>query len=518
MRYDVAIIGAGVIGGMVARELSRYHLSVCLLEKENDVAMGASRANSGIIHGGYDPEPGTLKAEMNTRGIGLLYQAARELNVHYKNNGSLVCAFGTAEEERVLDALYRRSFQNGIDCVKLISGDEARALEPNLSQQVSKALYVPNAGIICPYDLTIAAVGNAMDNGAALLRNFEVVQIQSVIANQSADWCGTTGIPFGHNPQKDAATDRGIATVVSLPRNDSNIFTLTAADGRVVECTYLVNCAGGYADKIADMAGDGFFTVIPRSGEYMLLDKAEGSRVNHTIFQVPSRDGKGILVTPTVDGNLLTGPTATQVSAPDSTETTAGGLAQVSRLAAKSVPSVNFRQVITSFSGVRSSEKGGDFIIQASDKVQNLVHVAAIDSPGLTSCVAIAQKAVGILEALGLSLEEKSDWSGHRENTRAFREMSDEEKDAYIKANPAYGKIVCRCETVSEGEIRAAIRRNPPAFDIDGVKRRTRGGMGRCQGGFCSPYVMKLIAQEQGMAMEAVTKCGQGSNPLTGKL
>ncbi len=477
MKFDVAIIGAGVTGGMLARELSRYNLSVCLLEKENDVAMGASRANSGIIHGGYDPEPGTLKAKMNTLGIGLLYEAAKELNVHYQNNGSLVCAFGTAQEEAALEELYSRSFENGIDCVKLLSGDEARALEPNLSMQVSKALYVPNAGIICPYDLTIAAIGNAMDNGVALKRNFEAVKIEK-----------------------------------------NGAFTVTSAEGETVECDYLINCAGGYADKIAQLAGDGFFTILPRAGEYMLLDKAEGSRVKHTIFQVPSAEGKGILVTPTVDGNLLTGPTATLVSGPDSTETTQEGLAQVAKLAAKSVPSVNFRQVITSFSGVRSSEKHGDFIIQASEKVENLVHVAAIDSPGLTSCVAIAKRAVEILKNLGLPLEQKADWDGHRENTRAFREMSDEEKNAYIKQHPAYGKIVCRCETVSEGEMRDAIRRNPPVFDIDGVKRRTRGGMGRCQGGFCSPYVMKLIAQEQGMAMETVTKSGKGSNPLTGKL
>ncbi len=477
MKFDVAIIGAGVIGGMVARELSRHDLSVCLLEKENDVAMGASRANSGIIHGGYDPEPGTLKAQMNTQGIDLLYRAAQELNVHHKNNGSLVCAFGTPEEEAVLNQLYHRSFENGIDCVKLISGAEARALEPNLSDAVSMALYVPNAGIICPYDLTIAAIGNAMDNGVVLKRNFEVAGIAK----------------NGH-------------------------FTVTSAEGEAVECDYLVNCAGAWSDKIAAMAGDGFFTVIPRSGEYMLLDKAEGSRVSHTIFQVPSKDGKGILVTPTADGNLLTGPTAVAVDTPDSTETTAEGLAQVSRLAAKSVPSVNFRQVITSFSGVRSSEKHGDFIIQKSDKVDNLVHVAAIDSPGLTSCVAIAKRAVEILGELGLVLTPKASWNGHREKAHAFQEMTDEEKDAYIKAHPAYGKIVCRCETVSEGEMRDAIRRNPPAYDIDGVKRRTRGGMGRCQGGFCSPYVMKLIAQEQGMKLEDVTKSGKGSTPLTGKL
>ena len=474
MRYDIAIIGAGVVGAMAARELSRYDLKVCLLEKENDVAMGASRANSGIIHGGYDPIPGTLKAKMNTAGVPLLYEAAKELNVHNQNNGSFVCAFGE-DENPAIDALYERGLANGIEKLQILSGEEARAMEPNLSEKVTKVLYIPTAGIICPYDLTIAAAGNAMDNGVELLRNFEVVSV-------------------------------------------ADGFTVTAADGRTVECNYLLNCAGGFSDKVAKMVGDDFFTIIPRAGEYMLLDKSEGSRVKHTIFQVPSKEGKGILVTPTVDGNLLTGPTALKVETPESVETTAEGLAMVSRLAAKSVPSVNFRQVITSFSGVRSSAHGDDFIIQPSSAAPHCVHVAAIDSPGLTSCVAIAKYAVELLEQQGLVLHQKENWDGHRENTRAFREMNDEEKDDFIKANPDYGKIVCRCEQVSEGEIRAAIRRNPPACDIDGVKRRTRSGMGRCQGGFCSPYVMRLIAEEQGMKMEEVTKSGPGSNPLTGKL
>ena len=474
MRYDVAIIGAGVVGAMAARELSRYNLKVCVLEKENDVAMGASRANSGIIHGGYDPIPGTMKAKMNTAGVPLLYEAARELNVHYQNNGSFVCAFGE-DENPAIDALYERGLANNIEKLQILSGEEARAMEPNLSEKVTRVLYIPTAGIICPYDLTIAAMGNAMDNGAELLRNFEVTSI-------------TEG------------------------------FLVTAADGRTVESEYLLNCAGGYSDKVARMVGDDFFTIIPRAGEYMLLDKSEGSRVKHTIFQVPSKEGKGILVSPTVDGNLLTGPTALKVETPESVETTPEGLAMVSRLAAKSVPSVNFRQVITSFSGVRSSAHGDDFIIRPSDANPKCVHTGAIDSPGLTSCVAIAKYAVELLEKQGLTLNMKADWNGHRENTRAFREMSDEEKDAFIKENPDYGKIVCRCETVSEGEIRAAIRRNPPAFDVDSVKRRTRSGMGRCQGGFCSPYVMRLIAQEQNMNMEDVTKSGPGSKPLTGKL
>lgn len=476
MTYDVLIAGAGVTGAMVARELSRYQLSVCLLEKENDVACGASKANSGIVHGGFDPEPGTLKAKLNAEGIGLLYEAAKELHVPCKQNGSMVCAFG-AEEEPAVEELYERGLKNGIAGMSILSGDEARAMEPNLSSAITKVLLIPSAGIICPYDLTIAAVGNAMDNGVELKRNFEIVKIE---------------------------------------KNDC--FTVHSADGEQVQGRYLLNCGGTHADEIAALVDDCFYHIIPRAGEYLLLDKAEGSRVSHTIFQVPSKEGKGILVTPTVDGNLLTGPTAAQVAGPESNETTVAGMATVQRLAAKSVPSVNFRQVITSFTGVRSSVQGGDFIIEESKKVKGFIHVSAIDSPGLTSCVAIAKYALGVLKEAGLELNEKANWDGSREDTHAFRKMSDEEKDAFIKKNPAYGKIVCRCETVSEGEIRDAIRRNPQALDIDGVKRRTRSGMGRCQGGFCSPYVMKLISEETGIPMEQVTKTGRGSEPLIGKL
>ena len=476
MKYDVLIAGAGVTGAMAARELSRYQLSVCLLEKENDVACGASKANSGIVHGGFDPEPGTLKAKLNAEGIGLLYEAAKELHVPCKQNGSMVCAFG-ADEESAIDELYERGLTNGIGGMKVLSGDEARALEPNLSEAITKVLHIPSAGIICPYDLTIAAVGNAMDNGVELKRNFEIAKIE----------------------QKDG-------------------LVVTSTDGETVEGRFFLNCAGNHADEVAELIGDRFYDIISRAGEYMLLDKAEGSRVSHTIFQVPSKEGKGILVTPTVDGNLLCGPTAAKVEGPEHKDTTSAGLAVVQKLAAKSVPSVNFRQVITSFTGVRSSEKNGDFIIEESKKAKGFIHVAAIDSPGLTSCVAVAKYALNILKDCGLELKEKENWNGSREDTHAFRKMNDEEKDAFIKANPSYGKIVCRCETVSEGEIRDAIRRNPQAWDIDGVKRRTRSGMGRCQGGFCSPYVMKLIAEELGIPMEQVTKTGKGSEPLLGKL
>ena len=282
--------------------------------------------------------------------------------------------------------------------------------------------------------------------------------------------------------------------------------------------TGLTTAAGGIADKIAEIAGDKFFEIITRAGEYMLLDKSEGETVSHTIFQVPTANGKGILVTPTADGNLLLGPTAERVETPDNTETTASGLKTVAELAKKSVPSVNTRAVITSFSGVRASEKSGDFIIKESDKIKGLIHAAAIDSPGLSSSAAIAEYIVELLEKSGLELTGNPDFNGTREDTHAFKKMSDEEKDEYIKQNPAYGKIICRCETVSEGEIIDALRRNPKATDIDGVKRRTRAGMGRCQGGFCMPYVMRLIEKETGKPMTEITKKGGKSNTVTGRL
>lgn len=478
MVYDFIIAGAGVIGGMLARELSRYNISVCILEKENDVSMGASKANSGIVHGGFDPHPGTLKAKMNVEGVDLLYQAAEDLHVPYKKNGSLVVAFSETEAEH-LQMLYDRGIENKVEGMSIVSGDEARKIEPNLSEKVVSALVVPSAGIICPYELTIAAVGNAMDNGAELKRNFEISEIIK----------------------------------------EDDIFVINSSAKEQVKGRFFINCAGAFSDKIAELAGDGFFKIIPRAGEYLLLDKSEGIRVSHTIFQVPNENGKGILVSPTVDNNLLTGPTATKVDSPDDKNITQKGIDTVIEYAKKSVPSVDFRQVITSFTGVRSSEATGDFIIKYSEKVQGLIHVAAIDSPGLSSCVSIAKYVLEIIkENCSIDMVLKTDWNGCRENPHAFRNMTDEEKSIYIKAHPEYGKIVCRCEKVSEGEIRDAIRRNPIALDIDGVKRRTRSGMGRCQGGFCMPNVMKILAEENGAELQAVTKKGNGSEQLTGRL
>ena len=475
--YDVVIAGAGVIGGMVARELTKYKLSVLMLEKEHDVACGASKANSGIVHGGFDPEPDTLKAKLNVEGVEKLFETAKMLNVPCKRNGSFVCAFSEEENESVKE-LYERGIQNGVKGMEILSGEEARKIEPELSKEITTVLSVPSAGIVCPYELTVAAVGNAMDNGAELKCEFEISKITK------QDGC----------------------------------FLIESADGEQVRAKYLINCAGGFSDKISALAGDDSFTIIPRAGEYLLLDKLEGKRVEHTIFQVPSKEGKGILVSPTVDGNLLTGPTAIKVDSPENKKTTKDGMDTVIKLAAKSVPSIAFRNVITSFSGVRSSEQGGDFIIGESKMVKNLINVAAIDSPGLSSCVSIAEYVADVLKGMGLEMQTNPDFNGNRENPHLFREMNDDEKNEFIKSHPEYGKIVCRCETVSEGEIRAAIKRNPPARDIDGVKRRTRSGMGRCQGGFCGPYVMKLIAEENGIEKKDVTKKGKNSEMVIGRI
>lgn len=479
MIYDVIIVGAGVSGGLIARELTKYKLSCCMLEKSGDVAMGASKANSGIIHGGFDPEPDTLKAKLNVSGVPLLYKAAKELNVPHKNNGSMVLAFD-GEQTKTLETLYNRGLKNGLTAndMQILSGEKARELEPALSSEVCGALLIKNAGIICPYYLTIAAVGNAMDNGAELKLDFEVCKIA---------------------------------------KSDSGLFEVEAKNGEKVSGKYLVNCAGVFSGEIARLAGDDYIEIIPRAGEYLLLDKTEGKTVSHTIFQVPTPNGKGILVTPTADGNLLLGPTAVKVSDLEDTATTAAGLSQVIALAKKSVPNLNLGAVITSFSGVRASEKNGDFIIEISKKIENLINVAAIDSPGLTSCAAIAEYVVELLKKSGLKLEKNPNFNGERKDYHAFKNMSDSEKSEVILNNPLFGRIICRCENISEGEIVEAVKVNPPARDVDGVKRRTRAGMGRCQGGFCAPYVMRIIARERGENMASITKKGGSSFMVEGE-
>ncbi len=472
--FDVVVIGGGVIGGTILRELTKYKLSVCMLEKEEDVCMGQSKANSGIVHAGFDAKEGTLKAKFNVLGNKMMPAYAKELGVKYQNNGSLVVAFND-EDLKTLQLLKERGEKNGVTDMEIISKEQLNALEVNISPNAIGALHAKTGGIVCPYGLTIAAIGNAMDNGAKLFTNFEVV---------------------------------------SLAKNGET-FIVKSSKGEVVEGKCVINCAGLGSGKIAQMVGDSYVDVRARKGEYILLDRESGDFVSHTLFFTPTEKGKGILVTQTADNNILLGPTSEEMDEPD-TDTTAKGLSFVIEKVSAMTQKAPLYNTITSFAGLRAYCTKHDFIIEESPSVSGLFHCAGIESPGLTSAPAIAKYVVEELISTRLPLESNPAFNGKREAESFFKQLSIEEQNELIKREPSYGKIVCRCEQITEGEILRAIRENPPAKNIDAVKRRTRAGMGRCQGGFCQPYVAELIAKEYGIPFEEVTKNGEGSNLVVG--
>ena len=466
--FDVAIIGAGVVGGMVARELTRYGMRAVMLEKCSDVAMGATRANSGIVHAGFDAKEGTLKAKMNLRGSEMMEDVCRDLGVKYRRNGSIVVGFDS-DDEKTLRSLLARGEKNGVKGLKMLTGDEARALEPNLGEGVSCALHAPTGGIVCPYELCMAAVGNAMDNGAELKLCFEVINIEEIGAG----------------------------------------YRISSAKGECVEARYVVNSAGINSDEVAALIGDKSFSVKARRGEYLLLDRACAGLVDHTVFRCPTAMGKGVLVSPTVDGNILIGPTAEDIEDKSDRKTTAKGIADVRRLASEQVRSIDFSKTITSFTGLRSTGSTGDFIITVPR--ENFVNLAGIESPGLTSAPAIAEYVRDMLSEMGAPIKKREDFDPVRRPMHYFKELTDDEKNEIIAKHPEYAHVICRCERVSEGEILEAIRTNPRPSDVDGVKRRTRATMGRCQGGFCTPYIVELLSRELNIPYEKVTKFGGDS-------
>lgn len=473
MNYDVVIIGAGVVGAMTARALSRYNLKICILEKENDVAMGATKANSAIIHAGFDAKEGSLKANLNVRGSLMMEEICGELGVKYRKNGSLVIGFNE-EDREILQMLLKRGIANGVKNLEIIGQEELQRLEPNISGDALFALHAPTSAIVCPYDLTIAAIGNAMDNGADLKCNFPVNSIRFVNGEYE------------------------ISSGLSM-----------------VRARYVVNCAGIYADEIARLIGDTSFEIKARKGEYILFDKECGDFVSHTIFRTPSKMGKGILITPTVDGNLLLGPTSVNIGDKEEKNTSESGLSEILQKAQENLSSVPRGKTITSFCGLRAVGSTDDFILTSPRK--GFIHAAGIESPGLSASPAIAEYILHMLKDQDAVFEEKNDYNPKRLSSHAFQEASIEEKNKMIKLNPAYGKIVCRCEGITEGEILDAIRRNPPATDCDGIKRRTRAQMGRCQGGFCLPYITELLAKELHIPYESVTKFGGNSVLNLGK-
>ena len=472
--YDVVIIGCGVIGAAAAYELSRYDLKIAVLESENDVATGSSKANSAILHAGYDPKPGTLMAKLNVEGNELAFRIAEKLHVPAERCGSLVVAFDEKDEEH-LNELYRRGIENGVPGLSIISGDKARELEPNLSEEISAALLAESAGIISPWDYTLAMAEVAVKNGAELFLNTRVTSIEK-----------------------------------------GECFTVRSSKGKTFKTRYVINAAGVNSDVVSEMVGDREFSVRPTAGEYYLLDKSEGERVSRVIFQCPNELGKGVLVSRTVHGNLIVGPNAVETDR-GNTATTREGLAFVQETAKRSVPGIQFRENIRNFAGIRANTEFDEFCIGESRSAKGFLNLGGIKSPGLTAAAAIGRYAAGLLKDMGLELIEKDSFDDTREVIR-FKELSDLEKNELIERDPAFGRVICRCETITEGEIVAALHSVIPARSINGVKRRCNAGMGRCQGGFCSPRVCRIIARELGIDETEVVEEKEGSNVLYSRL
>lgn len=471
--YDVIVIGAGVTGSAIARELAKRERRIAVLERESDICEGTSKANSGIVHAGFDAQPGTLKAKLNVQGVKLMKELSAMLDFPYRQNGSLVVSF-EADGRRKLQELYARGQENGVEGLQLLTGEEAREKEPALSEEVEAALYAPTGGIVCPFGLNIALAENAAANGVDFYLNTEV---SGIVHEQEGYRILTKEHDF-------------FAPVV-------------------------VNAAGVHADTLHNMVSERKLHITARRGEYCLLDKKTGGLVRSTIFQLPSASGKGILVTPTVHGNLLVGPTAEDIEDKEGVNTTADGLSRALAVGARSVKSLPVRQVITSFAGLRAHEESGDFIIGEAQDAAGFFDAAGIASPGLSSAPAVGVYLAEMIQAR-FPAPEKTGFIATRKGIPNVAEADDGERNRLIAENPAYANVICRCELVTEGEILAAIHRPLGATTLDGVKRRTRAGMGRCQSGFCSPKVVEILARELHKDIGEITKSGEGSAFLTG--
>ncbi len=478
--YDIAIIGAGVIGSAIARELSRYDANICVIEKEEDVCNGTSKANSAIIHAGFDAKPGSLKAKLNVRGNEMMDRLSKELDIPFQRNGSLVVCTKD-QNPKELEELLEKGRANGVLGLQILEREALLKMEPNLSDEVTCALYAPTGGIVCPFHMTMAFAENACMNGVKFFFHTMVTDIKKKEEGYLIQALHT-----------DTGTERQYTAKV------------------------VINAAGVYADELNNMVSSRKLRITARRGQYCLLDKDAGAHVSHTIFQLPSNMGKGVLVTPTVHGNLLVGPTAEDVEGKETLNTTQAGLSSLAVTAALSVKNVPMRQVITSFAGLRAHEAGNDFVIGEAEDAKRFINVAGMESPGLSSAPAVGEMVGEMVKGL-LSLTEKTDFISTRKGILKPETLSLKERNELIQDCPAYGNIICRCEMISEGEILDAIHRPLGARSLDGVKRRTRAGMGRCQSGFCAPRTMEILERELHRDMFDVSKNGVGSNLVVGK-
>ena len=483
--YDVIIIGAGVSGCAIARELSRFKLKIAVFEKALDVCEGTSKANSGIVHAGYDAKPGTLKARLNVEGSRKMEALSKELDFSYKKNGSIVLCFDEKDKDK-LEELKARGERNGVEGLRILSKEELLKVEPLAGENAVAALYAPTGAIVCPFGLTIALAENAADNGVTFEFNTQVK--------------GITRLEQGYQ--------------IHTEKQD-------------YETKIVINATGVYADEIHNMISDHKMEITPRRGEYLLYDKNVGGMVSHTLFQLPTALGKGILVTPTVHGNLLTGPTAVDIEDKEGTDTSGEGIEQVVQKAALSVSNIPGRSVITSFAGLRAhvtrmpdtqeaegedQDRGGkeDFVIGEAADAPGFIDVAGIESPGLSCAPAIGEYVAEIVKKL-LTPSVKENFVNTRKGVPSMALASDEERHRLIKENPAYGNVICRCEMVTEGEILNAIHRTLGATTTDDIKRRTRAGMGRCQSGFCNPKVVEILSRELQVDESEIRKSGEDS-------
>ena len=472
--YDIAIIGAGIIGTALARELAKYNLSLIIIEKDSDAANGTTKANSAIVHAGFDPEPGSLKARLNAGGNRLFEDLCSDLDVPFYRIGSLVIGF-SEEEMQTLKLLYERGLENDIPGLEIIDKNKLHRMEPGLSDQAIGALYAPSAGITDPYLMAIALAESAAENGAVIRFDCRVDAIEKI----------------------------------------SGGFQVSCGD-EIIKAKHIVNAAGLYADIINEMINPPSFKIKPSRGEYFLLDKKTGHHARHVLFPCPTALGKGVLIAPTAHGNLIIGPNAEAVDSKEATETTTGGLAYVRTNAEKIKKSLPFDKVITSFSGLRAKTDHGDFIIEEAESSPGFINVAGIDSPGLAAAPAIACYVVDLLREIAGPFEKKEFFRPLPKSHTPFMQLSDEAKEKLIREDPRFGRIICRCENITEGEIVRAIKGPVGAKTVDGIKKRTRPGGGRCQGGFCGPRVMQIIARELDIEMTAVIKDNPGSYILTG--
>lgn len=469
--YDCIIIGCGVVGAATAYALSHYRLNIGILEAENDVAMGTTKANSAIVHAGYDPQPGTLMARLNVEGASMMPGLCARLDIPYRQTGSLVLAFDKQDLAH-LQKLYDRGVQNGVPGLALWDAETLHEAEPNVSDTACGALYAPTAGIVSPWELCLALAETAVRNGARLHLQNRVKAIEK--------------------------TEDGF---------------LVTTDRGQHETRTVFNAAGIHADAVHNLVCRPDFTITPNRGQYFLLDKSQGDLVKHVIFQCPTAAGKGVLVAPTVHGNLIVGPDAADAR---DASTTGAGLAFVKAQAAKSVPGADYRQNIRNFAGLRAIADREDFILRQVTDTPGFFDLAGIKSPGLTAAPAIGRYAAELLRQSGMVLTEKTEIVDTRHVTR-FRHMDAAQRAALIAQNPAYAHVICRCETVTEGEILDCLQGPIPPVSIDGVKRRVGAGMGRCQGGFCGPRVLEILAKAQQRPWESVEQDGVGSYILTGQ-